>query len=74
MSEIDFKTYEKINKKLEEVSDIASCVKDVITLLNCSDLCKVETLLRLEEERIDELFEIIEELKEAVISNQESEK
>lgn len=68
MKEIDFKTYEKINKKLEEVSDIASCVKDVITLLNCSDLYKVETLLRLEEERIDELFEIIEELKEEVTS------
>lgn len=68
MKEIDFKTYEKINKNLEEVSDIASCVKDVITLLNCSDLYKVETLLRLEEERIDELFEIIEELKEEVTS------
>ena len=38
MIEIDFKTYEKINKKLEEVSDISSCVKDVITLLICSDL------------------------------------
>lgn len=63
MIEIDFKTYEKINKKLEEVSDISSCVKDVITLLNCSDLYKVETLLRLEEERIDELLEIVEELK-----------
>lgn len=63
MIEIDFKTYEKINKKLEEVSDISSCEKDVITLLNCSDLYKVETLLRLEEERIDELLEIVEELK-----------
>ncbi len=66
MREIDFKTYEKINKKLIEVSDIASCVKDVITLLNCSDFHKVETLLRLEGERIDELIEMIEELEQKV--------
>ena len=64
MREIDFKTYEKINKKLVEVSDIASCVKDVITLLNCSDLHKVETLLCLEAERIDELYTMMEELEE----------
>lgn len=65
MSEID-KTYEKIGRKLNEISDISSCVKDVLTLQNCSDLYKCETLLRFERERIDELFEIIEELKREV--------
>lgn len=55
MSEIDFKTYEKIDRKLNEISDILGCVKDVTN--------KYETLLRIEREKIDELFEIIEELK-----------
>ncbi len=63
MKEIDFKTFEKINEKLNEISDISSCVKDVLELLNCSDLYKCETLLRLEREKIDGLFEILEEIK-----------
>lgn len=64
MNKIDLKTFEKINGKLNEISDISSCVKDVLTLNNCSDLYKCETLLRFEREKIDELFEIFEELKE----------
>lgn len=73
MKEIDFKTYEKIDRKLNEISDISGCVKDVLPLLNCADTNKCETLLRIEREKIDELFEIIEELKGAVVSKQESE-
>lgn len=63
MLEIDFKTYEKIDRKLIEISDISSCVKDVLTLQNCADLYKCITLLGLERERIDELYEIIEGLR-----------
>lgn len=63
MKETDFTIYEELTKKLQEISDILGCVKDVLALLNCADTNKCETLLRIEREKIDELFEIIEELK-----------
>lgn len=63
MKETDFTIYEELTKKLQEISDISGCVKDVLALLNCADTNKCETLLRIEREKIDELFEIIEELK-----------
>lgn len=63
MKETDFSIYEELTKKLQEISDISGCVKDVLALLNCADTNKCETLLRIEREKIDELFEIIEELK-----------
>lgn len=63
MKEKDFTIYEELTKKLQEISDISGCVKDVLALLNCADTNKCETLFRIEIEKIDELFEIIEELK-----------
>lgn len=63
MKETDFTIYEELTKKLQEISDISGCVKNVLALLNCADTNKCETLLRIEREKIDELFEIIEELK-----------
>lgn len=73
MKETNFTIYEELTKKLQEISDISGCVKDVLSLLICADTNKCETLLRIEREKIDELFEIIEELKGAVVSKQESE-
>lgn len=73
MKETDFKIYEELTKKLQEISDISGCVKDVMSLLICADTNKCETLLRIERERIDELIEIVEELKGEVVSKQESE-
>ena len=64
MRKIDFETHDKMMRKLSEISDLAGCVKDVLTLLNCSDTAKCETLLRLEAERIDELYAMMEELEE----------
>lgn len=63
MKETDFTIYEELTKKLQEISDISGCVKDVLVFFNCADTNKCETLLRIEREKIDELFEIIEELK-----------
>lgn len=60
---IDFETWEKMQKKLAEISDLSRCAKDVLTLINCSDTAKCETLLRLEEDRIDELYAMIEEME-----------
>lgn len=64
MRKIDFETHDKMMRKLSEISDLAGCAKDVLTLLNCSDTAKCETLLRLEAERIDELYVMMEELEE----------
>lgn len=73
MKETDFTIYEELTKKLQEILDISGCVKDVMSLLICADTNKCETLLRIERERINELIEIVEELKGAVVSKQESE-
>ena len=62
MKETDFTIYEELTKKLQEISDISGCVKDVLALLNYADTNKCETLLRIEREKIDELFEIHEKL------------
>ena len=63
MNKIDLKTFEKINGKLNEISDISSCVKTFWHLITAQTYINAKHFLGLKEKKLMNCLKLLRNIK-----------